>query len=77
MIVSTHDEYLTHLRQQMMPRLADPDITVSLETYAYECVSAKMELTSAQDKTVSGCIDDVVKYCDHNVKKVIVSNHDR
>lgn len=39
MIVSTHNEYLTHLRQQLVPRLDDPDITASVETYAYEVVT--------------------------------------
>jgi len=39
MIVSTHDEYLTHLRQQLVPRLTEPDITASVETYAYEVVT--------------------------------------
>ncbi len=39
MIVSTHDEYLTHLRQQLVPRLNEPDITASVETYAYEVVT--------------------------------------
>jgi len=39
MIVSTHAEYLTHLRQQLVPRLNMPDITTSVETYAYELVT--------------------------------------
>jgi hypothetical protein len=39
MIVSTHEEYLTHLRRQLVPRLKDPDITASMETYAYEVVT--------------------------------------
>jgi len=39
MIVSTHDEYLTHLRQHLVPRLTEPDITASVETYAYEVVT--------------------------------------
>ena len=39
MNVSTHDEYLTHLRQQVVPRLEDSDITASVETYAYEVVT--------------------------------------
>jgi hypothetical protein len=39
MIVSTHEEDLTHLRRQLVPRLEDPDITASVETYAYEVVT--------------------------------------
>jgi len=39
MIVSTHDAYLTDLRQPLAPRLNEPDITASVETYAYEIVT--------------------------------------
>lgn len=39
MIVSMHEDSLTHLRRQVMPRLKDPDITASVETYAYELVT--------------------------------------
>jgi hypothetical protein len=39
MIVSTHQDYLTHLRQRLIPRLEDPAVTASLETYAYEFVT--------------------------------------
>jgi hypothetical protein len=50
MIVSTHDEYLTHLRQQLVPRLEDPDITASVETYAYEVVTLlDLSLDSERD----------------------------
>ena len=39
MIVSTHEEYLTHLRQRLGPQLEDPAVTASLETYAYAFVT--------------------------------------
>jgi hypothetical protein len=39
MIVSTHNEYLNHLHQQLVPRLDEPDIKASMESYAYEFVT--------------------------------------
>ena len=39
MIVSTHNEYLNHLRQRLVPRLEEPAIKASVETYAYEFVT--------------------------------------
>ena len=39
MIVSTHQDYLTHLRQRLVPRLEDPAVKAGLETYAYEFVT--------------------------------------
>lgn len=39
MDVSTHETYLTHLRQRLMPLLEDPAVTANLEVYAYECVT--------------------------------------
>ena len=39
MDVSTHEEYLTHLRQRLLPLLEDPAVTAKLEVYAYAFVS--------------------------------------
>lgn len=39
MDVSTHIEYMNHLRQRLIPRLEEPIIKASVETYAYECVT--------------------------------------
>jgi hypothetical protein len=39
MDVSTHDEYLSHLRQRLLPLLEEPAITAKLELYAYEFVT--------------------------------------
>jgi hypothetical protein len=39
MDVSTHQEYLNHLRQRLVPLLQYPAITAKLEVYAYECVT--------------------------------------
>jgi len=39
MDVSTHFEYLNHLRQRLMPLLEDPAITAKLEVYAYAFVT--------------------------------------
>ena len=52
MIVSTHEEYLTHLRQQLVPRLEDPDITASVETYAYEVVTLIDRSLDSERKTL-------------------------
>jgi hypothetical protein len=39
MDVSTHHEYLTHLRQRLLPLLEEPAITAKLEVYAYAFVT--------------------------------------
>ncbi len=39
MDVSTHHEYLNHLRQRLVPLLENPAVTAKLETSAYECVT--------------------------------------
>jgi hypothetical protein len=39
MDVSTHHEYLNHLRQRLVPLLEQPAITAKLELYAYEFVT--------------------------------------
>jgi len=39
MDVSTHSEYLNHLRQRLLPLLEQPAITAKLEVYAYEFVT--------------------------------------
>lgn len=39
MPVSTHDEYLTSLRQQLAPRLEHPAVRARLDTYAYELLT--------------------------------------
>ena len=39
MDVSTHSEYLNHLRQRLVPLLEEPAITAKLEVYAYEFVT--------------------------------------
>ena len=39
MDVSTHSEYLNHLRQRVVPLLEEPAITAKLEVYAYEFVT--------------------------------------
>jgi hypothetical protein len=37
--VSTHQAYLMHLRDHVLPRLTDPASRASVETYAYEIVT--------------------------------------
>jgi hypothetical protein len=39
MDVSTHEEYLNHLRQRLLPLLDQPAVTAKLEVYAYAFVS--------------------------------------